>query len=89
MFKLFYSLSFYFVVTTHHLAVLGFIAAIPLVIVNEPFWISLPIVGWILHLMFGRLACPYTRLEDWLRRKLDMPEIKLFLRHYYKDKFFK
>ena len=78
--KLLYRLAFYFVVTTHHLAILGFIATVPLVIINEPFWISLPIVGWIMYLMFGRLTCPYTTLEDWLRRKLNMPEIKLFFK---------
>ena len=87
--KLLYRLTFYFVVTTHHLAILGFIASVPLVIINEPFWISLPIVGWIMYLMFGRLNCPYTVLEDYLRRKLNMPEIRLFFKHYYKDKFFK
>ena len=87
--RLFYKLAFYFVVTTHHLAIFGFIATVPLVIIKEPLWISLPIISWIMYLVYGRLTCPYTVLEDYLRRKLGMPEIKLFFKHYYKDKLFK
>ena len=79
-----YKLLFYFVVTTHHLGLFGLVASVPLLIIKEPPWVSLPLVGWIMYLGFSRvLDCPYTRLENYLRRKLNLPEIKTFLKHYY------
>ena len=82
-----YKLLFYFVVTTHHLGLFGLVASVPLLIIKEPPWVSLPLVGWIMYLGFSRvLDCPYTRLENYLRRKLDLPEIKTFLKHYYLKK---
>ena len=80
----YYKFLFYFVVTTHHLGFLGFIISVPLLIIKEPPWVSLPLAGWIMYLGFSRvLDCPYTRLENYLRRKLGLPEIKTFLKHYY------
>ena len=82
-----YKLLFYFVVTTHHLGLFGLVASVPLLIIKEPPWVSLPLVGWIMYLGFSRvLDCPYTRLENYLRRKLNLPEIKTFLKHYYLKK---
>ena len=53
-----------------------------LVIILEPFWISVPICGWIMYLVFSRvLDCPWTRLENYYRRKVGKPEIKTFIRH--------
>jgi hypothetical protein len=80
----FYRLLFYFVVITHHLAFWGFIASVPLLIIKEPPWVSLPLLAWIMYLGFSRiLDCPYTRLENWIRRKIGLPEIKTFIKHYY------
>ena len=79
-----YKLLFHFVVVTHHIGLFGLIASVPLLIIKEPPWVSLPLVGWIMYLGFSRvLDCPYTRLENYLRRKLGLPEIKTFLKHYY------
>ena len=79
-----YKLLFHLVVVTHHLGLFGLVASVPLLIIKEPPWVSLPLVGWIMYLGFSRvLDCPYTRLENYLRRKLDLPEIKTFLKHYY------
>jgi len=82
-----YKLLFYFVVITHHLGFLGFIISVPLLIIKEPPWVSLPLLAWIMYLGFSKvLDCPYTRLENYLRRKLNLPEIKTFLKHYYLKK---
>ena len=56
--------------------------SIPLVLICEPFYISLPICGWIMHLAFSRvLDCPWTRLENVYRSKCGKPEIKTFIGH--------
>jgi len=42
-----------------------------------------PICSVILFLSFARgLECPITRLENYYRRELKMPEIKGFIKHY-------
>ena len=54
-----------------------------LVVILEPFWVSVPIVGLIAHLGFSRvLDCPWTRLENYYRSKCGEREIKTFIGHY-------
>ncbi len=54
-----------------------------LVVLCEPFWVSVPIIGLILHLAFSRvLDCPWTRLENYYRSKCGYREIKTFIGHY-------
>jgi len=54
------------------------------VMINEPFWIWVPITIWVMHLMFSPvLVCPATVWENRLRRKLGKPEIKTFFLHYF------
>ena len=82
-----YKLLFYLVVVTHHIGLFCLVASVPLLIIKEPPWVSLPLLAWILYLGFSKvLDCPFTRLENYLRRKLDLPEIKTFLKHYYLKK---
>lgn len=73
----------FFVQFTHYSFIVLCLAAVPLVVINEPFWISAPILGLILHLGFSRtLECPWTRLENYYRRKCDKPQIKTFIGHF-------
>mgnify|MGYP001199197699 FL=1 len=59
--------------------------AVPLVLLLEPFYISLPICAWIMHLGFSRtLDCPWTRLENIYRSKCGKPEIGGFISHNLK-----
>ena len=59
--------------------------AIPLVLLLEPFYISLPICAWIMHLGFSRtLDCPWTRLENYYRSKTGRKEIGGFISHNLK-----
>tara|TARA_X000001036_G_scaffold397740_1_gene400152 strand:+ start:159 stop:437 length:279 start_codon:yes stop_codon:yes gene_type:complete len=59
--------------------------SVPLVLILEPFYISLPICAWIMHLTFSRvLDCPWTRLENVYRRKTNRREIGGFISHNLK-----
>ena len=61
------------------------IISVPLVVMLEPFYISLPICAWIMHLGFSRtLDCPWTRLENVYRSKCGKQEIGGFLSHNLK-----
>ena len=58
------------------------ITCVPLVLFFEPYWISLPICAWIMHLGFSRtLDCPWTRLENYYRSKTGRKEIGGFISH--------
>jgi len=82
-----YKLLFHLVVVTHHIGLFCLVASVPLLIIKEPPCVSLPLLAWILYLGFSKvLDCPFTRLENYLRRKLNLPEIKTFLKHYYLKK---
>jgi membrane protein implicated in regulation of membrane protease activity len=77
-------LSFYSLVFTHHIFILLLIITPLFVMINEPFWLWVPINIWVMHLMFSPvLVCPATIWENRLRRKLGKPEIKTFFLHYY------
>jgi len=59
--------------------------AVPLVLILEPFYISLPICAWIMHLALSRtLDCPWTRLENRYRSKTGRKEIGGFISHNLK-----
>jgi len=77
------------IIVSHHLALWTIIMSVPILIIKEPIWVSLPIISWIMHLGLNRLDCPYTRLENSLRRKLKLPEITTFISHYYKKPYHK
>ena len=76
-----------FVIISHHIGLWSIIMSVPMLLFKEPIWISLPLCAWIMHLALNRLDCPYTRLENNLRRKLDMEEISTFISHYYKKPY--
>lgn len=75
---------FLLLVLTHHMFMLLLMVTPIFVMINEPFWIWVPVNVWVMHLMFSPvLVCPATIWENRLRRKLGMPEIKTFFKHYY------
>jgi len=85
--KTFYRIWLAFTITSHHLALWIMLLSVPLLFINEPIWVSLPLFTWIMHLGLNRLDCPYTRLENYLRRKLELQEITTFISHYYKKPY--
>ena len=53
-----------------------------MILINEPFWICVPLLSWIGYLAFSRvLDCPWTRLENYYRSKCGHEEIKTFIGH--------
>ena len=59
--------------------------SIPLIVVEEPFWISVPLIGWVMYLGFSRvLDCPWTRLENHYRIKVGKKPIRAFIRYNLK-----
>ena len=87
MSKLIWKLCLLVIVLSHHIGLWTITMSVPLLLFNEPIWISLPLCAWIMHLALNRLDCPYTRLENYLRRKLRMEEISTFISHYYKKPY--
>jgi Protein of Unknown function (DUF2784) len=70
----------YSVVGTHYILFLGLLLAMPFLIVHEPWYVSLPIVSWLINIGSLRgLKCPLTTLENYLRRQLGMVEIRGFV----------
>jgi len=71
-------------VLIHHIFIVLLIITPVFVMINEPFWIWVPVNVWVMHLIFSPvLVCPATIWENRLRRKLKMPEIRTFIKHYY------
>ena len=53
-----------------------------MILINEPFWVCVPLLSWIGYLAFSRvLDCPWTRLENYYRSKCGHEEIKTFIGH--------
>ena len=74
----------YLLVLFHHLGIIGFLISVPLLVINEPLWVWLPVNTWILHLIFSPvLVCPLTIWENRLRKKLGWEKIDTFFKHYY------
>jgi len=47
-------------------------------------YITFPLLSWIMYLVFTTdITCPYTDLENKLRKKIGKPKIKGFIYHYY------
>ena len=74
-------------IISHHIGLWGIILSVPILLFKEPIWISLPLCSWIMHLALNKLECPYTRLENYLRRTLGLQEISTFISHYYKKPY--
>ena len=70
------------VIGLHLFVVIGNFIAFFVVPFVEPWYVALPICSVVFFLTFGRFECPLTRLENKIRRKLDMEEIRGFVKHY-------
>ena len=80
-----YKIFLWVIIISHHIGLWSIVMSIPLLIFNEPIWISLPLCAWIMHLAFSRtLDCPWTRLENVYRSKTGRKEIGGFISHNLK-----
>jgi hypothetical protein len=74
----------FLVVFSHHLYIVTILISIPFLIFNTSWYVSLPLLTWILYLGFSQiLDCPWTNLENRYRSKIGIPTIDTFIKHYY------
>ena len=57
--------------------------SIPLLFIHQPWYVSLPLSTWIMHLSVGPFRCPLTTLENTLREELGLSRIRGFISHYF------
>jgi hypothetical protein len=70
------------VVALHLVIISGnILAAITLPFV-VPWYVALPLITLIINLTFSPIPCPLTRMENRLRGRLQMPEVKHFMGYY-------
>ena len=69
-------------VTAHLVILLTNMAAFFVLIVYAPWYIAMPCCTMIARVLFADVKCPLTTLENRIRIKLGLPQIKKFVEHY-------
>ena len=72
-------LALYIVVATHYALFFALVSSIPLLLINEVWYVSIPVVVWIINLMTLPVRCPLTTLENYIRKLAGLPLIKGFV----------
>lgn len=72
----------YAVVGTHMTVVFINLIAFFILPFTYPIYVWIPLNSFILITIFSRQLCPLTRLENYLRQKVDKPTIGGFIGHY-------
>ena len=74
----------YSIIISHHTYIFLFIISLPVMILNAPWYISVPLLSWFLNAAIGQgWICPWTALENKYRKRVGMPTIDTFVKHYY------
>lgn len=64
------------IISIIHLVMIGVnCISVPLLLLNEPFWISVPLITLLFSPLIGGTYCMFNNLENHFRRKANMPEI--------------
>lgn len=71
--------ALYTCIATHYMLFALLVGAIPMLFLCEPWYISVPLVVWLLNLMTMPVRCPLTLLENYLRTRIGIPTIKGFV----------
>lgn len=72
-----------FIVTAHWVIIVGNTLAFFLLPFFAPWYVAMPVMSYIGLLTFSKvLDCPITKLENRIRKRIRMPEIKGFIGHY-------
>ena len=77
------TIALYSVVAVHLALVFAMSVSIPLLFINQPWYVALPLSIWIMHLSKGPFRCPLTQLENKIRVDLGKPKISGFISHYF------
>lgn len=80
---LYLKLSLWGIVAFHMAVLAGNLLTIFLLPFITPWYISLPLDSLLINFMFSAVSCPLTRLESFVRRKIGLPEIRFFIKHYF------
>ena len=80
----FWRIALYLIVGSHGVLVLSMAAAIPYLIILQPWYISIPVVTWIINLAVLPVRCPLTSVENYVRVKLNLPRISGFIDYYWR-----
>ena len=72
-------IGLYATVVSHYILFLALVLSMPYAAIYEPWYVSVPLVVWVLNLMTLPVRCPLTTLENYFRRKLGIPTIKGFV----------
>lgn len=75
-------LSLVILVVLHLLLVLINLIAMPCLLLYQPWYVSVPLVSFLIRLATVERECPLTIVENWLRNKLGMKVINTFIGHY-------
>lgn len=73
--------SIVLVVLFHCFVCAANIAASITLLIEAPWYVSIPINTYLAGVFFGR--CPLTLIENYLRRSCGLPEISSFCDHYF------
>lgn len=73
---------FYMLVAAHYALLLVLAASIPMLLVYSPWYVSIPLVVWIINLFTLPVRCVLTTLENRLRAKIGLPRITGFFKHW-------
>lgn len=69
-------------VALHMIGIIAVVTSFFLLPFYAPWYVALPLMIWIVHLMMTRIECPITTLENYLRKKLGMKQIPTFVGFY-------
>lgn len=81
--RVIYDVSFRILVLIHTVLCVVNIAAIFVLPFYQPWYVAVPVITYLGNLMLTPVSCPLTRLENRIRKKLNKPEIKQFVGHYF------
>lgn len=65
----------YFVAFIHTIIIIINYISLPLLLINEPFWIWMPMLTFFVMPSLGGKNCIFNRLENFYREKAGMPKI--------------
>mgnify|MGYP001612676801 FL=1 len=75
------------VIIAHYLLVFTLVAAIPLAIIYQPWYLAAVIVTVIVRIATSREECPLSSVEAYLQEKLNLPKKTKFIKHHVMEDF--
>ncbi|MBP7209610.1 MAG: DUF2784 family protein [Paludibacteraceae bacterium] len=73
---------FYLVFVLHLILLIINVVSIFILPFKTPWYVSVPLVTWLVALATNPIRCLLTDLENKIRERLNMPKIKGFIKHY-------